>query len=119
MRYRDGRWETLLDTQGDPAMSAAPFAPFDIDFGPNGQLWVAGIHSLARFESGAWTQIVMPARRLLVAPDGSIWAEGWDGRAGSDCCFNHLTGSTWVTYTHSAVLPVAPDLEERIRELKR
>jgi hypothetical protein len=119
MRYREGLWETLLNSQGDPALAAAPFAPFDMAFGPNGELWVAGIFSLARFKDGAWTQIVLPARRLLVAPDGSIWTEGWDGRAGSDCCFNHLTGSTWVTYTHSAALPGAPDLQERIRALQR
>jgi len=119
MKYRDGRWETLLSTQSNPSMAAAPFVPFDLAFGGNGELWIAGIHSLARFERGSWTQTVMPARRLLVAPDGSVWTEGWDGRADSDCCFNHLTGSTWVTYTHSAALPVAPDLQERIRALQR
>ena len=119
MRYIDGRWETLLSTQGDPSLAAAPFVPFDLAFGGNGALWVAGIHSLAHFERGSWTQTVMPARRLLVAPDGSLWTEGWDGRADSDCCFNHLTGTTWVTYTHSAALPVAPDLQERIRALQR
>jgi hypothetical protein len=120
MRYAGGRWETLLNTQGDPSLATAPFVPFEIVFGRDSELWIAGIHSLAHFNSAnAWTQIVMPARRLLVAPDGSVWTEGWDGRADSDCCFNHLTGSTWVTYTHSATLPVAPDLQERIRALQR
>jgi hypothetical protein len=119
MRYRDGRWETLMDPRGEPELAAAPFVPFELAFEPGGELWVAGIHSLARFKDGWWTQIVLPSRRLLVASDGSVWTEGWDGRAGSDCCFYHLTESSWITYTHSAELPVAPDLQERIRALQR
>jgi hypothetical protein len=119
MRYTAGRWETLASMQGDPGLAAAPFVPFDLAFGGHGELWVAGILSLARFERSSWTQTVMPGRRLLVGPDGSVWTEGWDGRADSDCCFNHLTGTTWVTYTHSAALPVAAELQERIRALQR
>jgi len=109
----------LLRLEGDPRIFAQALSPFDIAFAPNGDLWVGGVYSLARFDGREWTQYGVPARKLLVAPDGSVWADGWDGLADSDCCFTHITGSTWVTYTHSAPLPVSDDLLVDIHALRR
>ncbi len=119
LRYRDGHWEVLADLlAGEPRLATQPFTPFDLAFGPAGDLWVSGIFSLAHYVDGrGWMQYDVPARRALVAPDSSVWADGWDGVADSDCCFTRLNGSTVVTYTHTAPLPVPPELQEQIRAL--
>jgi hypothetical protein len=122
LRFRGDQPETLVGLEGDqhPAEGVPKaFFPFDIAFAPNGDVWVGGIYSLARFDGKSWAPYDIPARRLLVAPDGSVWTEGWDGRAGGDCCYTHLTGSTWVTYTHTAALPVPDTLRESIEALRR
>jgi ligand-binding sensor domain-containing protein len=119
LRYRMEKWETLANVDCDNSSFDGPVFPFDIAFAPNGDVWVGGIHGLARFDGRTWSEYDIKARRILVAPDGSVWTDGWDGRADSDCCFTHLTGGTWVTYTHSAALPVSDDLLERIQELRR
>ena len=119
LRYSQEKWQTLLRLEGAPRIFPQPFSPFDIAFAPNGDLWVGGVYSLAYFDGKTWTQYGVPARRLLVAPDGSVWADGWDGLADSDCCFTHVTGSTWVTYTHSAPLPVSDDLLVDIYAMRR
>ena len=84
---------------------------------PDGSLWVAGIFALAHFSDGSWTEYPIRARRLLIAPDGSVWAEGWDGKLDSGCCFVHLSAGEWSTYTHDAVLPVDDELYARIEAL--
>jgi hypothetical protein len=118
MRYVDGVLQTLIDvTRGQDSFSRG-FVPYDIAFTQDGDVWVGGVYSLARFDGETWTQYDVNVRRLLVAPDGSLWGEGWDGVAGSGCCFVHFAGDTWVTYTHSAVLPVSQDLLGDIHELR-
>jgi ligand-binding sensor domain-containing protein len=117
IRIADGRLETLADvTQGQESFTRA-FVPFDIAFTPDGDVWVGGIHSLARYNNKSWTQYDVNVRRLLVAPDGSLWGEGWDGVAGSGCCYVHVAGDRWVTYTHSAALPVSQELLGEIHRL--
>jgi hypothetical protein len=118
LRYRAGEWETLLDVQyNHPPNFPEAFNPFDLAFAANGEVWVAGIFNLAHFDGQTWTPYAIPARRILVAPDQSVWADGWDGNAEGDCCITHLTGSTWITYTHSASLPVSEELLGEIRAL--
>ena len=119
LRYGMDKWETLANVDCEHSSFANPMVPFDIAFADNGDAWVGGVYSLARFDGKTWTEYDINARRILVAPDGSLWAEGWDGIANSDCCFTHVTGNTWVTYTHSASLPVSQELLERIYELGR
>lgn len=81
-----------------------------------GTLWVGTPFSLNRYD-GAWEQFDVNASRLLLAPDGSVWAAGWDGRADSGCCLTHLEGGVPMTYTYTAPLPVSPQLEAAIRAL--
>jgi hypothetical protein len=117
VRYGDGELQALVDvTQGQESFPRG-FLPYDIAFAQNGDVWVGGVYSLARFDGEAWTQYDVNVRRLLAAPDGSLWGEGWDGVAGSDCCFVHITGDTWTTYTHSDTLPVSETLLDEIYSL--
>jgi hypothetical protein len=118
MRYADGSLVTLAAVAHGQDGFARGFVPFDIAFGQDGDVWVGGVYSLARLDGGTWTQYDTNVRRLLVVPDGSVWGEGWDGIAGSDCCFVHVTGDAWITYTHSAALPVSQDLLGDIHELR-
>ncbi len=119
LRFQNEIQETLADVTCQAGSFEGPLVPFELAFTADGALWVAGIHSLARYDGRAWRQYDIKARRVLVAPDGSLWADGWDGRAGGDCCFTHLTGDTWITYTHSAELPVSPRLLIEIQALRR
>ncbi len=119
LRYRMDEWETLANVDCEHSSFDGRVFPFDIAFAENGDVWAGGVHRLARFDGTTWTEYDIKARRILVAPDGSLWAEGWDGRANSNCCFTHPTGNTWVTFTYSAILPVSEDLLQRIHELRR
>jgi len=119
LRYADGALETLIDLKyGSDAFDRA-FLPISLDFTPDGDVWIGGVHSLVRFDGNTWTQYEVNVRRLLIAPDGSVWGQGWDGRSGSDCCFVHVTGDAWVTYPHSAELPVSAELLDDIQGLRR
>jgi hypothetical protein len=119
LRFNANRWETLADPDCEHSAFTKPVFPFDIAFADNGDVWVSGVHALARFDGKQWTEYDIMARRVLVAPDGSLWADGWNGIANSDCCFTHLTGTTWVTYTHAADLPVTADLARNIHGLRQ
>jgi hypothetical protein len=119
LRYRNDSWETLIDPACAGSAFSGPFIPFDIAFGSGGDLWVGGIFTLLHYDGSGWTQYDIRARRLLVAPDDTVWTEGWDGRADSDCCYTHLTGDSWVTYTHSAPLDVPAELLAQIHDLRR
>jgi hypothetical protein len=118
LRYADGSLEALIDVECGRSSFARAFVPFEVAFAPNGDVWVGGVYSLARFDGETWTQYEVNVRRLLAAPDGSVWGQGWDGRAGSDCCYVHVTGDTFVTYSHSAELPVSPELLASLESLK-
>jgi hypothetical protein len=119
LRYRADELETLADVSCDDSSFAGHLFPFDIAFGGNGDVWVGGIHGLARFDGATWTQYDVRARRILVAPDGSLWAEGWDGSGNPPrCCFTHVTGDTWATYAYADDLPVSDDLRDKIYELR-
>jgi hypothetical protein len=117
LRFREGIWETLAEVDCSRADWEFPMTVFDIAFASGGAVWVGGVHGLARFDGAGWTEYDARARRLLAAPDGSLWDEGWDGREGSDCCFVHVAGGVVTTYTHTATLPVSGELLEEIRAL--
>jgi hypothetical protein len=119
LRYRANELETLADVSCDHSSFSGAFFPFDIAFAENGDVWVGGIHGLARFDGATWTEYDVRARRILVAPDGSLWTEGWDGSANPPGrCFTHVTGDTWTAYAYVDDLPVSEGLRERIHELR-
>lgn len=117
MRYSNDVWDTLASFDCETSTFTLPIIPFDIAFASNGDIWVGGVHALARFDGTRWTEYDVKARRILIAPDGSLWADGWNGSANGDCCFTHLTGDQWVTYNRSADLPVSEDMHRAIQNL--
>jgi ligand-binding sensor domain-containing protein len=55
----------------------------DIDFAPDSAVWVANGLGLARFDGQSWTVYDRLVHALEVAPDGTIWMNGWEGTQGS------------------------------------
>jgi hypothetical protein len=72
---------------------------------------VAGVFGVARYDGETWTEYDINTSQLLVASDGSLWTEGWDGRANSNCCFAHFASNTWMTYTLSTTGPISMEIE--------
>jgi hypothetical protein len=118
LRYRSDRLQTLIPACDGSSKFKQPFFPFDFAFAANGDVWVAGIWSLARFDGSTWTQYNAKARKILAAPDGSIWADGLPEVPGTNCCFYHLTNGSVVTYTRDAALPAKIDLLLQIYALR-
>lgn len=119
LRYRSDHLQILANPDCDHSDFKKPIFPFDMAFAPNGDIWVAGIWALAHFDGTKWTEYDAKARRLLVAPDGSIWADGLPEVPGTDCCFYHLVGSSVTTYTHSSNLPLTVDLLRQVYDLRQ
>jgi len=110
LTYQAGEWETLLEPACDGQAPVIRLFPINITFAADGDVWVGDAFSLARYDGRAWQEYGISALQVVPAPDGTIWARGWDGRAGSDCCLTHITGSTWDTYTWSAEIPAGPEI---------
>lgn len=120
LRYDGVNWETLLRITCDAQQPSRVerLIPLDLAVAENGDVWVGGNFRMARFDGQAWHAYDVNARRILIAPDGSVWTAGWDGRADSECCFTHVTGDGWVTYDYSAELPVGAELRAEIEMLR-
>jgi hypothetical protein len=99
LRYRDEAWETLAAVDCTDSSFSTPLVPVGLAVRGEDDLWVAGVWGTAHYAGGEWTIHPVNATRVLLAPDGSVWVEGWDGRAGSHCCIGHLGEGGWVTYT--------------------
>ena len=117
LRLRDMEIEVLAEPDCDADEFDQPIFALDIDFDPAGGVWIGGMHGLAHWAEGEWTEYPISSRRFLLEEDGSVWAAGWNGRVGSNCCLTHLDSGEWVTYTYSATLPVSTELEAQIRAL--
>ena len=113
MRFRDEAWEMLMESDCDQPSSLHKFV-LDFAFAEDGTLWAGDPYSLASYRDGSWTEFDIHAARVEIAPDGTIWARGWDGRSNSNCCVTQITRSQWLTYTWSADIPAEPEL---LREL--
>jgi hypothetical protein len=108
LRFRDEEMETLLDLECGRRTSVSKLFPMDIDIADDGLVWVSGVYSLASFDGEDWQEYDIPSVRAVLASDGSLWARGWDGRAGSECCLTHISGGQWMTYTWTADIPAEP-----------
>ncbi|MFW5942712.1 MAG: hypothetical protein ACOCXI_13005, partial [Chloroflexota bacterium] len=78
LRYREGEWEQLapIDCGSDTTIGSGPIT--DIAVADSDAVWVGTPFSLARYD-GSWQAFEIHASRLLVTPDESVWAAGWDG----------------------------------------
>jgi hypothetical protein len=110
LRYHADQWETLLNVDGSQPSPVSDLAPLSIAFADSGDVWVGGAHKLARFDGEEWKEYDIPAVRVAIASDDTVWTVGWDGRADSDCCITHIAGSEWMTYTWTANVPVEPEV---------
>jgi len=75
----------------------------DIDFTPNGSAWVATGFGLLNIggERMAYERLI---NSVAVAPDGSIWANGWEGTQGSSYVAR-FDWQNWTTYRGSDSYP--------------
>jgi hypothetical protein len=108
LRYRDDVLESLLDIDCNPDQPVSGLFPLDITFTNDGRAWVGGAYNLASYDSNGWTEYNIPARRVAIASDGTIWTYGWDGRAEHNCCLTHISGNQLITYTLTADVPAEP-----------
>jgi len=108
LRFRDEELETLLDLECGRRTSVSKLFPMDIDITDDGLVWVSGVYSLASFDGEDWREFDILSVRAVLASDGSLWARGWDGRAGSECCLTHISGGQWMTYTWTSDIPAEP-----------
>jgi hypothetical protein len=108
LRYRDDVLESLLDIDCNPDQPVSGLFPLDIAFTNDGRAWVGGAYNLASYNSSGWIEYDIPAQRVAIASDGTIWTYGWDGRAEHNCCLTHIAGSQLITYTLTADIPAEP-----------
>ena len=73
-RFDGAAWEIVATCEDLPAGNV-----LDIDFAPDGAVWVANGFGLARFDGQSWTVYERLVNSLEVAPDGTIWMNGWEG----------------------------------------
>lgn len=69
----------------------------DIVFTADGSAWIATGFGLARLDSQSWTTYDKLANALAVAPDGTIWVNGWEGSQGSQYVAR-FDGESWTAY---------------------
>jgi ligand-binding sensor domain-containing protein len=76
----------------------------DIAFTPDGAAWVATGFGLATFDGDSWTIHDKLIHSIEAAPDGAIWASGWEGTQHSDY-IARFDGAEWTTYRQADSFP--------------
>jgi ligand-binding sensor domain-containing protein len=69
----------------------------DIAFTPDGAAWIANGFGLASFDGQEWTTYEGLINSLVVAPDGVVWMNGWEGTQGS-FCVARFDGESWSIF---------------------
>jgi hypothetical protein len=82
-----------------------------------GHLWVAGVFVLLQLGPEEAAVYEINAFDLLIAPDQTVWAAGWDGLADSDCCYYTVRDGVATSYHRAEPLPVDAELEQQIRAM--
>jgi ligand-binding sensor domain-containing protein len=98
-RFDGSVWETVGRCKEDLPLGNV----LDIGFAPDGTAWVANPFGLARFD-GEWTVFERLANSLMVAPDGAIWINGWEGLQDSSYVARY-DGESWNTYRTADAFP--------------
>jgi ligand-binding sensor domain-containing protein/heat shock protein HslJ len=70
----------------------------DIAFTAEGSVWIATGLGLARFDGRSWAAYDRLDHSLAVAPDGTIWVNGWEGLQGSQYVAR-FDGESWTAYS--------------------
>jgi streptogramin lyase len=82
----------------------------DIAFTPDGSVWVTTGLALVRFDGQAWTTYDSLINSVVVARDGSLWMNGWEGLQGSEYVAL-FDGKLWTTYKAADSFPGGFQLE--------
>lgn len=69
----------------------------DIAFTPDGATWVANGFGVARYDGGSWVVYERLVHSLDVAPDGTLWMNGWEGTQGSQYVAR-FDGEKWTNF---------------------
>jgi ligand-binding sensor domain-containing protein len=93
LRYDGQAWRTVADC----GEALPPGNVLDIAFTPDGAAWVANGFGLGRFDGSTWQVCGKLINSLAIGPDGALWANGWEGRQGSDYVAR-FDGEVWTTY---------------------
>lgn len=82
----------------------------DLAFERGGAVWAATGLGLARYDGQEWTAYDRLIHAVEIAPDGTLWASGWEGTQGSDYVAR-FDGSEWQTIWdgHLGSLAITPD----------
>jgi hypothetical protein len=85
-------WEVI-----QPVARYIDSAVVDITFTPDGAVWIASPFELVRFDGRSVTMYGQMVHALAVAPDGAIWAAGWEGLQDS-AYVGRFDGLDWTTH---------------------
>jgi ligand-binding sensor domain-containing protein len=99
-RFEDIAWETVAGC----GEVLPPGNVLDIAFTPDGAIWVANGYGLARFDGRSWLVHDKLINSLEVAPDGSLWMNGWEGLEDS-FYVARFDGENWTMYSTSDSFP--------------
>jgi ligand-binding sensor domain-containing protein len=82
----------------------------DLAFGPGGEVWAATGMSLVRFDGQTWQDMGRMVSSIAAAPDGTLWASGWEG-AQDSYYVAYYDGSAWAQALDRSLasLTVMPD----------
>ena len=99
-RFDGGAWETVF-----PCGEHLPRGNIlDIAFTPDGAAWIANGFRLASFDGHEWTTYDRLVNSLVVAPDGALWVNGWEGTQGSSYVAR-FDGENWTTFKGAHSFP--------------
>ena len=99
-RLDGGGWQTVF-----PGGEHLPRGiVLDIAFTPDGAAWIANGLGLASFDGQGWTTYDSLINSLVVAPDGALWMNGWEGTQGS-FYVARFDGGKWTTFKGAHSFP--------------
>lgn len=116
-RVEEGALINVLEHEYAPAVITTG-RPTDLTLTNDGNLWVALQFYLVQLGKHESTVYDLLAHRVLAAPDGSIWALGWDGIANSQCCYFQVLDGHVTKYKFSDTLPVSAEFATQIRAMQ-
>lgn len=99
-RYDGNAWEVLGRCREDLPLGNV----LDIAFTPDGAAWVATGFGVATLEGDSWTVHDKLVHSIEAAPDGALWASGWEGTQGS-FYIARFDGEEWTTYRQADSFP--------------
>ena len=114
VHFQAGRLETLLNVDCNESGRRPSLLPMEIVFEHNDLVWVGGALNIASYDGQSWQEYGLPALRVAVDHDDTIWTVGWDGRNGSDCCLTHLTATGPISYTWPAGAQAPPEVLNKL-----